>query len=240
MLPMKLFTLIKTGSREANVLVISAIAALLLKILLLNRYPAQFYGAYEIGIIVEAVLASVVASYVFYLMVVHVKEHSDRELLRPYVEKHSKALVRICTAQISDLAKASAVDLDFNTLEESKISSAFSKIDPYSAAPLIISIQTLQQANWFQYFNSNKVKTSESVRKLFVQLPFLDARIVSDITAIDDCTHFATVELLSSIVTKNKDLSAFSSSFFEYCQLCKQLDANLTRLGLSTGVTKPN
>lgn len=235
---MNLIELIKTGSREANALVTLAISALLLKILLLNRYPPLFRGAYELGVIVESVLASVIASYVFYLIVVHVKEYSDREALRPYVEKHAKALVRICTTQISDVAKASSMTLDFYTLTEADVLAAFSKIDPYSDAPLIISVQTLQRANWFQYFNNHKARSNESARKLFVQLPFLEAKIVSDITAIDDCAHFSTVELLSSITTGNKDLSAFSSSFFEYCQFCKKLYLSLAQFGFSIKESK--
>lgn len=223
-----------TASREANVLVVVAITALLLKILFLNRYPAQFLGAYELGIIVEAVLASVVASYVFYLLVVHAKEFSDREFLRPYVETHSKILIRACITQTTEIGKASAVDLNFHTMTESDVLAALSKIPPYSDAPLIMSVQTLKHANWFQYFNYHKLKSNESTRKLLVQLPFLEAQIVSDLTAIDDCTHFSVLDLLASFGAANKDLSALSQSFFEYCQLCKQLESNLTRIGFST------
>ncbi|PIF52750.1 hypothetical protein CLU80_5235 [Pseudomonas sp. 29] len=230
---MNIIKFLLTASREANALVVVAIAVLLLKILFLNRYPAQFLGAYELGVIVEAVLASVVASYVFYLLVVHAKEFSDREFLRPYVEMHSKMLIRACTTQITDIEKASSVDLNFYTMTESEIFSAMSKINPYSEAPLIISVQTMQHANWFQYFNYHKLKSNESTRKLLVQLPFLEAQIVSDLTAIDDCTHFSVLDLLASFGASNKDLSALSHSFFEYCQLCKQLESNLTRIGLS-------
>lgn len=230
---MHMLKLIRTASREANALAMLATVALLFKIFVLNRYPAPFFGVYELGVIMEAIFASVVASYVFYLLVVHVKEFSDREVLRPYVEKHSKQLIGACLTQVKDVAKASGVDLEFSTLAESDIFSAFSNIPPYSQAPLIISAQTMQQANWFQYFNEHKSRSNESIRKLLDQLPFLDANLVSVITAIDDCTHFSALRFLTDIKIRNGDLSSFSESFFGYCLLCRQLNLHLARIGFS-------
>ncbi|WP_247263147.1 MULTISPECIES: hypothetical protein [Pseudomonas] len=230
---MRLLKLVRTASREANILAVLATAALLFKIFVLNRYSAPFFGVYEFGVIVEAVLASVVASYVFYLLVVHVKESSDREILRPYVEKHSKRLIGECLAQVSDIAKKTGVDLDFLNFTKLDVSSAFSNISPYSQAPLIISTQSMQYANWLQYFNEHKSRSDESIRKLLDQLPFLDASLVSIITAIDDCIHFSTLRFLTNIEIRNEDLSSFSEAFFDYCLLCRQLNLHLVRIGFS-------
>lgn len=231
---MQLFKLIRTASHEANALAAGAAVLLLVKILLLNRLPSIFVGAYDLGVIVEAVLASVVASYVFYLLVVHVKEQSDREVLRPYVEKHTKRVIGDCISQINEISKASAVALDFNTLSETDVFSAFSKIAPYSQAPLLISAQSNQYANWFQYFIHHENRSKGSIRKLLDQLPFLDATHVSSLTAIDDCSHFAGLSFLLNINVNNPDLTAWAKSFYEYCLLCRELNSHLVRLGFSS------
>jgi len=231
---MHLFRLLKTASPEANVLAIAATVVLLCKILILNRYPPLFFGAYQIGIIVEAILASVVASYVFYLLVVHVKEISDREILRPYVEKHSKRVIGDCLSQISGISKASDIALDFTTLTETDVFSAFEQIPPYSQAPLLVSPHSNEHANWFQYFKHHSNRSKDSIRKLLDQLPFLDAAHVSIITEIDDCSHFSSTNLLPNIQVRNKDLSVLAKSFYEYCLLCKKLDSHLMKSGFTS------
>lgn len=231
---MQLLKLVRTASREANTLAAGATAALLVKILLLNRYREQFFGAYELGVITESVLASVVASYVFYLLVVHVKEQSDRDVLRPYVEKHSKRVVGDCLSQINEISKASGVSLNFSTLSEADVSAAFSKIAPYSQAPLILSAQSNQYANWFQYFIHHEARSKGSIRKLLDQLPFLDAILVSILTSIDDCSHFSGMSFLLNVQVSNPNLSTWAKSFYEYCLLCRQLNSHLVGLGFSS------
>ena len=233
---MNLLKFLKSASREANVLVLSASAGLLLKVLVLNRFPEKFFGAYQLGLIVEAVLASVVASYVFYLLVVHTKETSDRSVLRPYVEKHSKRVVGDCLSQLAEVSKASGVPLDLHTLSEADAISAFSKIAPYSKAPLLLSAQTNQYANWFEYFIYHEHRTKGSIRKLLDQLPFLDAKMVSILTAIDDCTHFYSLSFLMNVKVRNPDLGAWAKPFYEYCVMCKQLNSHLVTLGFATAV----
>jgi len=100
------------------------------------------------------------------------------------------------------------------------------KIPPYSQAPLIIS-PTNQHANWFQYFSYNATRTKSSIRRLLDQLPFLDAKLVSLLTAIDDCSHFYTLDAIQALQVGNQDLSAFASSFYDYCVLCEQLRVHL-------------
>lgn len=231
---MQLLKLLKTASREANALAVGAAVILLFKVLLLNRFPGLFIGAYDLGVIVEAILASVVASYVFYIIVVHVKEQSDREVLRPFVERHSKRVVGDCLSQINEISKASSVALDFTSISEADVSSAFSKIAPYSQAPLLISTQSNQHANWLQYFMHHENRSKGSIRKLLDQLPFLDANLVSILTAIDDCSHFSSMSFLLNVNVSNPDLTAFAKCFYEYCLLCRQLNSHLVRLGFSS------
>lgn len=235
---MNLINLVRTASQEANALTSVAAVALLIKILWLNRFPGRFFGAHELGLIVEAILASVVASYIFYLLVVHVKEYSEREILRPYVEKHSRRLVGDCMSQVMEIAKASSMNLEVATISMSDISSAFSKISPNSDAPLIMSVQTMKHANWFQYFDHHKTRSTESIRKLLDQLPFLDANLVGIVTAIDDCMHFTQLKILTTSKVSNETLSVWSKSFYDYCMLCKRLDAHLVRLGFTSAIPK--
>ena len=81
----KIFLAIITVNKEATWLTLISLLILLIKIFIFNSYPSIFNGAYAFGLIVESILVSVLASYVFYFFVVHFKEHSDRLFIHPYI-----------------------------------------------------------------------------------------------------------------------------------------------------------
>jgi len=221
---MRVIKLLRTASPEANLLAVGATLLLLIKILVLNHFPAFLVGVYEFGLIAEAVLASVIASYVFYLIVVHVKEHSDRAIVHPYVEKHAKRVIGDCQSQVAELERTSGVILSLNAIAVNDVSAALTKIHPYSQAPLIIGHPD-NHGNWFQYFSHYAIRTKSSIRRLLDQLPYLDAQLIILLTAIDDCSHFNVIELVQTTQLANQNLSAFASGFYEYCTLCSQLSA---------------
>ena len=204
---------------------------LLLKILIFNQLPSIILGAYELGIIFEAILASVIASYIFYLLVVHLKEIDDKIIIQPYLQRQLNAVLGSCTAQLNEISKTSGIKLELSGLTKDGVNSAFTKISPYSNAPLLISVQPNQYANWFQYFTHYENRTKQGIRKLLDQLPFLDASLVSAIAQIDDCSHFSTISFVLSNRVRNEDLSAWSSTFFDYAILCKDLRNCVERLG---------
>lgn len=224
--------LIRTASPHANALTTISTLLLLLKLFVLNRFPAAFFGAYELGILTEAILTSIIASYIFYLVVVHLKEQTDRDILQPYVEKHAKRIIGDCVSQLNGFSEASEVKLTLDELTQQDVENALSKIPPYSQAPLIIS-PTNQHANWFQYFTYHEKRTKDSIRKLLNQLPFLDVTLVSLITSIDDSPHFTQLNILLEVHVNNSDMTAWASTFFDYCILCRQLNTHLLKYGFT-------
>jgi hypothetical protein len=122
----------------------------------LNRFPALFFGAYELGLVVEAILASVVASYVFYLFVVHLKSQADKGAVQPYIVKHTTGVVGDCQSQLLEISKLSGISISLANASIELVTDAFRKIAPYSDAPLIISPPNVY-ANWFQYFITTKI-----------------------------------------------------------------------------------
>ena len=221
---MHLGKFIKTVPIEANVMAAIAAIALLAKIFIFNKLYEVIEGTYELGIVIEGLLASIIASYIFYLFVVHLKVRSDSAVLYPYLSKHSKRIVDECVGQLIEISKASGVALALTQLSGESTKLALSKIQPYSQAPLIID-QAGTYANWFQYFVFHNNRTKDSIRKLFDQLPFLEAKHIGLISAIDDCPHFYSLDVVLGIKVRNSDLSAWASTFHAYCALCCELES---------------
>ncbi|WP_212646219.1 hypothetical protein [Delftia sp. PE138] len=225
--------LIKTASKEANTLTISALFLIGFKILILNKFPQLFPGAYDIGVIFEGVLASIVASYIFYLFVVHIKEKSDNEILKPYITSHATKIVIDSSTQISNISQHSGVMLDAENLDAQHLENALSNLHPYGAAPLVISPNTGEHASWMQYFHYYKESNRRQIRKLLDQIRFLDASLVSDLTKIDDCNHFIAMDILITAHIGNENLSTLAESMHEYHLLCQALNKHFIKLGLS-------
>ncbi|MEN1943208.1 hypothetical protein WCE55_05010 [Luteimonas sp. MJ293] len=223
---MHLYRLVRTAQPEASFLAAASSVALLVKIFFLNRMPGAFPGAQEAGVLVEAILCSVIASYVFYLIVVHLKDRKEKAILYPFISKHASRIVGECAGQLVEISKRSEVPVALDDL--SNLNDAFSKIPPYSDAPLIIN-RSLQYANWFQYFDFHNGRTKESIRRLLDQLPYLDAELVSLISAIDDCAHFWVVTTSLNNPSSNPNLEVWADPFLKYCQLCHELETYLNK-----------
>lgn len=220
---MSILTLVKTANRPATVLTAAAVVILLVKGLFLNRFPASSSVLFDLGVIADAVLTSVVASYIFYLLVVHLKEERDKDTLAPYINQHTLRVVGNCRSQLSEFAKASGIALDLATVDVESLTVALSKIAPYSNAPLILSPSNMH-ANWIQYLEYNKNRSKESIAKVLAQIIYLQAEHVSLLTAVDDCSHFSLISHMLHTKISNSNMSVFASSFMNYCQACQRVE----------------
>jgi hypothetical protein len=224
---------IRTIPKTINWLALTSLCLLLLKVFVLNQIAEPFRGVHELGLVFEGVLASVLASYVFYLIVVHLKQTQDRRVIDPHVTRWAQLIVGDCKSQLADFEKGSGVKMGLETLTEQQVAEAFKKIAPYSEAPLVFSLT--EHANWIQYLDWTRRRSQRYVSKIMSQVIFLEARFVSLLTKIDDGAHFSIVETLSHHPIKNPDLNVFAKSFFEHCEACKALDTYLqNHVGHST------
>lgn len=190
-----------------------------------NHVPEHFRGCYELGVVFEGLLASVFASYAFYLIVVHTKETRDKAVIYPHITKWARCVVGDCMSQLNDFAKASGVPLDIAALTEDAIADALKRIDPHANAPLLFALNNY--ANWLQYWFHYRTRSKAYISKIMARLIYLDAPLVSFLTAIDDCSHFFVVESVSRTPIRNTDMSAFAKSFYDYCLACRRLEQHL-------------
>lgn len=215
--------LIRTASPMANCLLCISLSLLTIKLFCLNQIPEVFRFGYQLGQVLDGVLLSVISSYIFYLFVVHQKEIRDKENITPYIKKHISSIVGMCLAQLSSIAKESEISLTIENLDKMLLNQAMSKINPNDNAPLLIAINPQQYANWLQFFDHHKYRTQESIKRLFVQLPFLDSELIVALTKLDECVHFMALAGTVRWPVTNTNLQAWSDSFYDYCGLCLKL-----------------
>jgi len=220
---MNLYNFLRSASSGATYLAAGALTALVTKILILNRWPAHSNFLYESGALTESILASIVASYFFYLFVVHLKEISDKNVVSPYIDRHTSRIISDCQSLLNDIGKASNSTLSLDNASLESIKDAFSKIHPYSKAPLLLGPKIGNYANWFQYFNFRKIRTQDNIKKIMAQIIYVDVNLVILLAEIEDCSHFAMLDFLVSTPMNITDLTSCSSTFYEYCEMCRAL-----------------
>lgn len=209
-----------------NKIVVVSLVVIAFKIFWLNRIPEYFAGFYQLGLIFEAVLASVLASYIFYLIVVHRKQLEDKKAILPSVNKLAQRLVADCKTQLREFEKATQITLDFEQLNKEDLKQALSKINPNDqTAPL--HIYNKGQATWLEYLVHHSNRSSSHITSINPRMVFLEAQFAALLTDLELCHYFNHLGMVATTANamRNTDLSFLSSSFYQYYQQCKALEA---------------
>jgi hypothetical protein len=216
---------IRTIPKTINWLALTSLGLLFIKVFVFNQIDEIFTGAHELGTVFEGLLGSVLASFVFYLIVIHFKETKDKRVIYPNITRWAHLVVEDCKSQLTAFVNETGVKMSLDDLTSEQIDEAFKKVSPCGNAPLLFSLNN--HANWIQYFKYNSTRSKLYISKIMSQLIFLEASFVSLLTSIDDSTHFNIIEHFPTQQIGNKDLSVFSKTFFDYCEACRNLDKYL-------------
>jgi len=203
-------------------LVLAICSILIMEMYLLDVPEVVPWGA-EFGNVYYKLCISLIASYIFYFIVVHVKSQSDKENINLFVAPKVNAIINHHSALIKDLKKAASCEIDGTYLSEDDLNLIFSKINPRSEAALIIDMSG-NKANWIQYLHYYQTRTQENIKKIFDHMPFLDSKLVRLIAELDDCRHFSVISATVSRSWNNTDMSSWSSSFHDYSIRCKNIE----------------
>ena len=219
---MKLLRNILAVSPYLNLaLVISIVSVVVIEAYLLEIPEIVSWGA-EFGAVYYKLCLSIMASYIFYFIVVHLKVQADKENINAFVATKAYGVVRNYKAQLQALKKAAAFTADTEYLTKEEVEQVFKAINPLDNAPLLLR-QLGNHANWLQYMKYHNDRTQELIKKTFVKMPFLDSKLVRLLAEIDDCSHFNTIDFFVNTHLRNKDMSAWAGHFFEYSIKCKEL-----------------
>lgn len=175
----------------------------------------------EFGEIYYRLCLSIIASYIFYFIVIHLKSMRDKENINTFVSSKVSQILGDYRSQLSEIKKVSNLKDDKTTYELEEWKNLLIKISPKAPAPLILGTR---YATWMQYFSYYNKRTQSHIQKIFVNMPFLDSELVKILAHIDDCSHFSVIDLVSSVGFKNENMENFADMFLGYAELCQQLD----------------
>lgn len=222
---MKILSYIRLMPSLLNKTLILAILSVLLMDIYLKNIPEIVPWGYKFGEVYYKLCLSFFASYIFYFIVVHIKQVEDKNNVNIFIEKQVSRIIEDYKLQINAIKKETDYIDEKLYLEISELEEIFKKINSTNNAPLILGFNKIcKYANWMQYFEFHNKNTKEHIKKVFSHMLYLDSKLVKTLAHIDDCSHFSIVALLKDLHI-NTSFASFSSTFYEYSKLCAELEA---------------
>lgn len=189
----------------------------------LNQIPEYFDLGSEIGNIIYKISLSYISAFIFYFLVVHIKQQKDKEALYTYISRKVYSILGDAKGLINELTKETGIDVKNTFPNEDELNEILKRINPHEKAPLFIARD--QYANWIQYFNYKKQRTVDSIDKIFKKMPFLETQLVNKLANIEDCSHYSVLNVLvSNYPIRNQDMTAFRKSISDYFEMIEELE----------------
>lgn len=219
----KYWRYLKSIRKELLFLFFLALGTLILIDFWLIEIPEKFNGGAKIGRIAYRLSISYISAFIFYFLVVHLKNQKDKENIYSYISGKVYTIINTAKDLVNSLSKESNVAIENVYPTESELTKICSLINPNSKAPLILG-RLSNYANWIQFFNYYRERSNDATQKIYLKMNFLDSDLVSHLARIEDCSHFGTIKLMNNLPIRNKNLSEFEPELLKYFNLVKDLE----------------
>jgi hypothetical protein len=167
---------------------------------------------------------SYISAFIFYFLVVHIKQQKDKENLYSYVSKKVHIINSSASGLISAISEASKITLAEKYPSKEELDIICKSINPNANAPLILGPRD-NYANWMQYFNYSKKRSNDATEKVFRKMPFLETELVNILARIEDNDFFTVLPHFTyDRPIGNQDITVFKQCLFSYFELIKELE----------------
>jgi hypothetical protein len=226
----ELWRFLRSTPRAANIFALSTLALWLFKALYLDYVPGFFAGAYDLGRVVEGVLAAIIAGWVFYLFFALLPEARQKRHMAPFVLRSIGTIVSDANNVLQEIAKASGEPLSFRHVGERRLTRAFAKVPFGSSTTMLIDLSG-RHATWPEFFRMRRERTRERIGEIKELSRYVAPEVTALLLSIGHNGFFTMAETAERYAVAQRDLSSFAAEFHKYLIECRELaswhDANL-------------
>jgi hypothetical protein len=206
------------------------------------RLPALFQiNPNNINKLIENLSLAFIASYLFYFIVVFLKEKDERKIIYPFVADYTYILMNIVTQfAYSMKSKAGIIDMAYETSiynrnfdiyptknELDKICNIINpnkKINESNAIPNLITIP-----HFFGIMIKNSLEVDYYLKIILEKSNHMDVELLSLLTEIKTCDYHKRMtqfdkESLLTAANRHDDLNGYINSFDRYFTLFRELE----------------
>jgi hypothetical protein len=186
-------------------------------------------GIAALGDLVDNICYSILASSIFFFVVIHIKSEKDKANVSSFVVELVTEISGDCTRQLLDFNLAHTRDNpkgirpNMENLTNDLINDSFRVIAPMSKSALFL-VHEGHFANRLELMDYYRIQTTRKIQKLLTHIIYLDPELVRILTKIDNCPHFRALSLVRNFNVTNSEMTPWADSFFRYCALIKELN----------------
>ncbi|EKN3387400.1 hypothetical protein ACPSVR_004173 [Yersinia enterocolitica] len=210
---------------------LGSLVVLLFKVAVLNCIPAPLHFMSAVSPVVEGILGSVIASYIFYMFCIHPPVFAEKKTSAAFV---NFILTRIKKGFDEHLRNVSST-LSYDSTEQD-FYATFTGINPFARnAPLLLQAHPkLIYADWFEFFQNHNVHIKKEISRLLDSRLTLDIETIYILNLINDCSWFMITEKLAGLkgqmtnghnpfVNPNQPAISCCSSMYELKEFIRSL-----------------
>lgn len=218
-----------TQKQILNFWLITSGVIVLLNDIILNETPEIFSFGDELGAVLSNLSLAYISSYIFYYIVIVIKERKDKHNIYFTVNKWTNRLVGRAYDVYDEIILASGVnDLDYDrrTITKEQYKALCNRANPnaISKNSFLGTPENPQPATHGQLiFNNSVFNVKAYTDKIFNYMPFLDSEFVSLINKLHSSTFFLVSQSLT-FQTTNTDFSVYADNMYEFLEFVRELD----------------
>lgn len=219
----KIRSFILTVPLALNIAFILTVIITIIKITYLDNLTAPFRGADTLSTYADGILASIIASYIFYLIVVHISDYKAQVSVKPIITKICQRIVFNCKFQVESIAYHANMNFNFENVTENNLYIVFQDLNLYEKKAPQICALTKETASWLLFFQYNTSKTLDAIDESLKIIKYLDAELVEDIFKISNSSFVGNMKNSMQIPNLDFDRIYLTKIFFEYVTECRKL-----------------
>lgn len=175
--------------------------------------------------VIYNICLSYVSAFIFYYLVVHIKNQKDKRNLNAYISKYVFFIINQAKSTIKHLSKESKIHISNEYPNDDELSLICKEIKIHSESPLIKGITNkFIYSTWFEYLHYEGYLISNNADKVLSKIQFLDSELVKKISLVRDCQLFEVVNNLIRYPMDNIELTNFKNQVYTYLENVKELD----------------
>lgn len=212
-----------------NSLLISSFVIILLNDFVLNEVTEIISFGNKLGALLSNLSLAYISSFIFYYIVVVLKEKKDKKNIYFTVYEWTNQLVGRAYNVYHNIIAASGVlhtDYDKKTITRAEFIQLCNLGNPNTIAKnnFLGTPANQQQATYGELIYNNSFSNVKLLtEKIFNYMPFLDTEFVKLINKLHSSTFFLVAPTFLHR-TKNTDFSVYAENMFDFLELVRELD----------------
>lgn len=214
---------VRTLPVAITILALVALMIILIIDLWLINIPEYFPSGAVLGQVLYRICLSIVASFVFFVILHHRKGEKDKRHVNPIVYHRSKLVVESSARMLSYMQKKAHLAPHSSYPDRSTLLDMCRRIKTHEP---VTSFDNLRRDDILGVLDLYATMTAKALKSLFDMTPFLSAEHIAILGKIDDAKFLQSIELYQTASIVNENLEFLVDELHAFLSVVHDLDCH--------------